>query len=159
MSSYVAAVEWTLDGEFARGRYSRAHRLRFDGGIEVAASASPSVVPRPWSVDAAVDPEELLVAAIASCHMLSFLDIARRAGCSIERYEDAAEGVMEKTAEGRLWLSRVLLRPKIAFVGPAPSAAELEALHHKAHDVCFIANSVKTEVRVAAANETPAAAL
>jgi organic hydroperoxide reductase OsmC/OhrA len=108
MSSYVAAVEWTLDGEFARGRYSRAHRLRFDGGIEVAASASPSVVPRPWSVDAAVDPEELLVAA---------------------------------------------------FVGPAPSAAELEALHHKAHDVCFIANSVKTEVRVAAANETPAAAL
>jgi organic hydroperoxide reductase OsmC/OhrA len=148
MSTYTAAVEWTLQGEFGKGRYSRAHHIRFDGGIEIAASASPSVVPRPWSVDAAVDPEELLVAALASCHMLSLLDIARRAGWSIERYEDAAEGVMEKTSDGRLWLSRVLLRPKIAFVGASPSAAELDALHHQAHDVCFIANSVKTEVRV-----------
>jgi organic hydroperoxide reductase OsmC/OhrA len=148
MSSYVAAVEWALHGEFAKGRYSRAHRLRFDGGIEVAASASPSVVARPWSVDAAVDPEELLVAALASCHMLSFLDIARRAGWSIERYEDAAEGVMEKTSDGKFWLSQVLLRPKIAFGGATPSSADLDALHQEAHDVCFIANSVKTEVRV-----------
>ena len=88
MSTYTATIEWALDGEFARGRYSRAHAIRFDGGIEVRGSSSPSVVPLPWSAEAAVDPEEMLVAALSSCHMLSFLDIARRAGWSIDRYSE-----------------------------------------------------------------------
>jgi organic hydroperoxide reductase OsmC/OhrA len=98
-----------------------------------------------------VDPEELLVAALSSCHMLSFLDIARRAGWSIDRYSDVAEGTMTKTPEGRSSITDVVLRPVIHFVGPAPSPEALETLHHQAHDVCFIANSVKTRVRV----ETP----
>jgi organic hydroperoxide reductase OsmC/OhrA len=148
MSTYLATIDWRLDGEFARGRYSRAHTIRFDGGIEIRGSSSPSVVPQPWSAEDAVDPEEMLTAALSACHMLSFLDIARRAGWSIDRYMDEAEGIMEKTAEGRQWVSRVILRPKIGWVGDTPSPAELDALHHQAHAVCFIANSVKTEVVV-----------
>jgi organic hydroperoxide reductase OsmC/OhrA len=148
MSTYLATIDWTLDGEFARGRYSRAHTIRFDGGIEITGSSSPSVVPLPWSAQDAVDPEEMLVAALSACHMLTFLDIARRAGWSIDRYSDAAEGQMSQTADGRSWVSEVVLRPKIGWVGAAPSAADLDALHHQAHAVCFIANSVKTDVRV-----------
>lgn len=148
MSTYVAAIEWTCEGEFPKGRYSRAHTIRFDGGIVVRGSASPSVVPLPYSVEDAVDPEEMLVAALSSCHMLTFLDIARRAGWVIERYVDAAEGAMTKGADGKTALTDVVLRPKIDFVAPAPSSAELAALHHEAHEVCFIANSVKTKVRV-----------
>jgi organic hydroperoxide reductase OsmC/OhrA len=151
MSTYVAAVEWSCEGEFPRGRYSRAHTIRFDGGISLRASSSPSVVPLPYSASDAVDPEEMLVAALSSCHMLSFLDIARRAGWVIEGYRDAAEGTMTKGADGKTALTEVVLRPKIDWVGPAPSAAELETLHHEAHEVCFIANSVKTQVRVEAA--------
>jgi organic hydroperoxide reductase OsmC/OhrA len=150
MSAYVATIVWTLDGEFARGRYSRAHTVRFDGGIDVKGSSSPSVVPLPWSAEDAVDPEEMLVASLSACHMLTFLDIARRAGWIIARYEDRAEGTMEKTAEGRQWISKVALRPQIGWVGDAPSRAELDALHHQAHETCFIANSVKTEVVVEA---------
>jgi organic hydroperoxide reductase OsmC/OhrA len=148
MSTYFATIDWTLEGEFAKGRYSRAHSIRFDGGIEIKSSSSPSVVPLPWSAQDAVDPEEMLIAALASCHMLSFLDIARRAGWTIDRYQDQAEGVMEKNAEGRMWISRVVLHPKIGWVGAAPGLTELDALHHQAHEVCFIANSVKTDVRV-----------
>jgi organic hydroperoxide reductase OsmC/OhrA len=148
MSVYGATVDWTLDGDFAKGRYSRAHIVRFDGGIEIRGSSSPSVVPLPWSAEDAVDPEEMLTAALSACHMLSFLDIARRAGWSIDRYTDAAEGTMAKMTDGRSWMSQVVLRPKIGWVGAAPSEAELDALHHQAHAVCFIANSVKTDVRV-----------
>ena len=148
MSTYVASIDWTLDGEFARGRYSRAHTVRFDGGIEVKGSSSPSVVPLPWSAQEAVDPEEMLVAALSSCHMLTFLDIARRAGWSIDRYSDTAEGTMSRSAEGRMWVSEVVLRPKIGWVGDAPAPAALDALHHAAHEACFIASSVKTAVRV-----------
>ena len=148
MSTYTATIDWSLEGEFARGRYSRAHVIRFDGGIEIRGSSSPSVVPLPWSAEDAVDPEEMLVASLSSCHMLTFLDIARRAGWSIDRYSDTAEGTMAKTAEGRMWVSDVVLHPQIGWVGGAPSSAEVEALHHAAHDACFIANSVKTAVRV-----------
>jgi len=148
VSTYTATIGWSLDGEFARGRYSRAHVIRFDGGIEIRGSSSPSVVPLPWSAEDAVDPEEMLVASLSSCHMLTFLDIARRAGWSIDRYSDTAEGTMAKTAEGRMWVSDVVLHPQIGWVGGAPSSAEVEALHHAAHDACFIANSVKTAVRV-----------
>jgi organic hydroperoxide reductase OsmC/OhrA len=148
MSRYTATIDWTLDGEFARGRYSRAHTVSFDSGITVKGSASPSVVPLPWSTEAAVDPEEMLTASLSACHMLTFLDIARRAGWSIDRYSDTAEGMMTKNAEGWMWVSEVVLRPKIGWVGDAPSAADLDHLHHQAHAACFIANSVKTVVRV-----------
>jgi organic hydroperoxide reductase OsmC/OhrA len=151
MPTHAAAVAWTLqDGEdFVRGRYSRAHTVTFDSGTVVPGSASPHVVPKPWSVEAAVDPEEMLVGALASCHMLSFLHVAREAHFVVTSYRDEAEGVMEKGADGRWWVARVTLRPAIAYAGAAPDAAAGQALHHAAHETCFIANSVKTEVAVA----------
>lgn len=150
MASYTAEIAWAAeDGEdFARGRYSRGHTLRFDGGTVVPASASPHVVGK-WAVEAAVDPEEMLVAALSSCHMLSFLHVARLADFSVAAYRDRAEGVMEEIAPGRQAVTRVMLHPRIEWAGEAPDGARLEHLHHEAHEMCFIANSVKTEVRVA----------
>jgi len=148
---YRVVVNWRRDpaADFAKGRYSRGHHWRFDAGIVVKASASPHVVPKPYSVEEAIDPEEAFVAAIASCHMLSFIDLARRAGFTVDSYEDDAEGEMTKNAAGRWWLSRVTLRPRIAFSGEkVPGEADLDHLHHDAHDVCFISNSVKTDVRI-----------
>jgi organic hydroperoxide reductase OsmC/OhrA len=151
MSRYVATIRWARNPEepFLDGRYSRAHRWRFDGGAEVAASSSPSVVRIPFSDPAGVDPEEALVAALSSCHMLFFLDFARQAKFVVDSYEDEAEGVMEKGADGRVRMTRARLRPLIRFAqGRAPSADELAAIHHKAHDACYISNSVTTEVTV-----------
>jgi organic hydroperoxide reductase OsmC/OhrA len=147
---YKATVSWHRgEGEFAKGRYSRGHTWRFDGGIEVPASASPQVVPKPYVNEAAVDPEEAFIASLSSCHMLTFLDFARRAGFVIESYEDEAEGVMEKNAAGKYWISRVTLRPRIAWGGDKqPTHDDLARLHHVAHEECFIANSVKTDVNV-----------
>ncbi len=147
---YKATVAWHRgEGEFAKGRYSRAHTWRFDGGIEVPASASPQVVPKPYVNEAAVDPEEAFIASLSSCHMLTFLDLARRGGFVIESYEDEAEGVMEKNAAGKYWVSKVTLRPRIAWGGDKqPSHDDLARLHHVAHEECFIANSVKTDVNV-----------
>ena len=148
MSVYHATVEWTLDGDFLARRYSRAHRLVFDG-LEVPGSSSPHVVPLPWSREDALDPEEAFVASLASCHMLWFLDFAVRAGFEIRAYRDEAQGTLATDAEGRMALTRVVLRPQVGFAGQKrPSPAELEALHHQAHEACFIANSVKTEVLV-----------
>lgn len=151
MGSYVANIDWALgpDEDFLKGRYSRGHAIGFDGGHRMPASSSPSVVPLPWSVAAAVDPEEMLVAALSSCHMLTFLHKAREAGFTVTRYRDAAEGVMRKL-DGRVAVARVVLRPDIAFEGDVPDAAQLDALHHAAHEDCFIASSVKTEVVVEA---------
>jgi organic hydroperoxide reductase OsmC/OhrA len=150
--AHVATVDWSgKPGEdFAAGHYSRAHDVIFDGGVTMPASASPSVVRAPWSVEAAADPEEMLIAALSSCHMLTFLDKARRAGFVVSRYRDEAEGVMRKTAEGRIAVTRVALRPRITFEGRQPTDQELDALHHAAHEECFIANSVRTEVVVEA---------
>ena len=150
--AHVATIDWSgKPGEdFAAGHYSRAHDVIFDGGVTVPASASPSVVKAPWSVEAAADPEEMLIAALSSCHMLTFLDKARRAGFVVSRYRDEAEGVMRKTAEGRIAVTRVALRPRITFEGRQPTVQELDALHHAAHEECFIANSVRTEVVVEA---------
>jgi organic hydroperoxide reductase OsmC/OhrA len=147
---YRATILWRLQpGEdFAKGRYSRAHEIRFDGGITLAGSASPSVVPPPFSREDAVDPEEMFVAALSNCHMLTFLDLARRAGVLIESYEDEAIGVMERIAPQRMAVTRVTLRPRIVFAGGRPDRAKLDELHHQAHEICFIANSVKTEVTV-----------
>ena len=154
MAAYTATIDWSLKpGEdFVAGRYSRGHTIAFDGGITIPASSSPSVVPLPWSVAEAVDPEELLVAALSNCHMLTFLHKAREAGFVVTAYRDEAHGVMRKTAEGKIALTKVTLRPDIRFDGPAPGAEQLDALHHAAHEDCFIASSVKTEVVVEASN-------
>lgn len=144
---HTAQIRWSLDGaDFAGNGYSRAHVWEFDGGIKVPASSSPQVVPVPMSEEAAVDPEEAFVAALASCHMLWFLDCARRAGFLVSAYEDAADGEMKKNGEGRLAITAVTLRPRATFQGEAPDPARLHALHHEAHEACFIANSVKTEI-------------
>ena len=148
MAAHTATIRWSASPgeEFAKGQYSRAHEWRFDGGAMVAASASPQIVPAPWSDAAGVDPEEAFVASLASCHMLFFLDFARRAGVVVIDYDDAAEAVMARGEDGVVRITRVTLRPRIGFGGAAPDAAALAALHDKAHHACFIANSVTAEV-------------
>ena len=151
MATHTAEIKWAAKEsgeEFLKGRFSRAHTISFDGGTVIPASASPHVVGK-WAVEAAVDPEEMLVAALSSCHMLSFQHVARLAGFAVKAYEDHAEGVTEEIAPGRLAVTKVTLRPKIEWAGAAPRPDELHRLHHKAHEACFIANSVKTQVTVA----------
>jgi organic hydroperoxide reductase OsmC/OhrA len=151
MSTYTAIIRWKrgADDAFAQGRYSRAHEWVFDGGAVVPASASPHVVPKPYSDEAGVEPEEAFIASLSSCHMLFLLDFARRAGFVVDSYEDRAEGVMEKNSEGRIAITRVTLRPDIAWGGETqPDAAAIVDLHHRAHEACFIANSVTTKVTV-----------
>jgi organic hydroperoxide reductase OsmC/OhrA len=152
MAEHKAMIRWASseDGEaFLKGRFSRAHTWTFDGGLTVPASAAPSVIPAPFSDPAGVDPEEAYVAAIASCHMMSFLYVAMRAGFVVERYEDDAVGAMRKNERGVIWVGAVTLRPRIDFgAGTRPTPAEVEQLHHRAHEQCFIANSVKTEITV-----------
>ena len=148
MSKHVADIIWRSDGEFASGRYTRRHEWRFDGGAVVTASSSPDVVPVPMSDPAGIDPEEGLIAAVSSCHMLWFLSLAQGAGFVVESYEDHAVGEMGRIAPGRLALTRITLDPRIVFSGTAPDAAELDRLHHDAHERCFIANSLKTEIVV-----------
>jgi organic hydroperoxide reductase OsmC/OhrA len=151
MSEHKAIIEWAKPSpDFLKGRYSREHIWSFDGGESVLASASPSVVPVPLSNPAGVDPEEGFIAALSSCHMLTFLDLARRKGFAIERYRDEAVGHMTKNADGAMWVSEVILNPEITYTGDRrPSPAEEEELHHAAHKLCFISNSVKTDVKVA----------
>lgn len=150
MHRYTANIEWRREGgDFRRGRYGRVHAWSFDGGIRIEASASPQVVPLPFSSESAIDPEEALVAAAASCHMLSFLYVAARRGFEVERYDDHAEGLMAKNPRGRYAITRITLRPRIVFGGERhPSPAELDALHHAAHEECYIANSILAEVVV-----------
>jgi organic hydroperoxide reductase OsmC/OhrA len=151
MSTYTATIRWNRedDGAFTKGQYSRAHTWEFDGGVTVAASPSPHVVPAPWSDLNAVDPEEAFVASLSSCHMLFFIDFARRAGLVVDGYTDEAEGVLEKRTDGKMAMTRVLLRPRILWGGGmTPDGATVADLHHRAHEACFIANSVKTEVTI-----------
>ncbi len=149
MSEYSATISWQR-GEhepFVDQRYSRAHEWAFDGGVRVLASSSPHVVPLPYSVAEHVDPEEAFVAALSSCHMLTFLWLAAKAGYRVERYRDDAVGIMAKNGQGRLAMTRVTLRPRVIFGGEQePALADLEQLHHQAHEECFIANSVNTVV-------------
>ena len=151
MSRHVAELAWRADGDFTANRYSRRHEVRFDGGAVLPASASPDVVPVPLSDPAAVDPEEMLVASAASCHMLWFLDLARRAGLDVASYRDRAEGEMGRNDAGRIAILRITLRPEIQFAGTPPDPATLERLHHEAHERCFIANSLTSEIVVAPA--------
>jgi len=148
MASYSATVVWERrpDEPFTDNRYGRGHTWSFDGGVSFRASSSPHVVPR-YSDPAGVDPEEAFIASLSSCHMLTFLYLAAKRGLVIDRYEDMAVGVLEKNSEGRLWMSRVTLRPRIGWNGAVPDKPTQEALHHAAHDECFIANSVRTDVR------------
>jgi organic hydroperoxide reductase OsmC/OhrA len=149
MSEYTATIEWRRGGAvFTDNRYSRGHSWKFDGGIEVPASSSPHSVRLPYSVAESVDPEEAFVAALASCHMLWFLSIAAKRGFAVEHYRDEAVGIMARNPEGKLAMTQVTLRPAVTFFGEKrPSAADHEAMHHEAHEECYIANSVKTEVR------------
>lgn len=145
MADYTATVSWRRGAEepFTDRRYSRGHQWSFDGGVAFRASASPHVVGK-WADPAGVDPEEAFVASLSSCHMLTFLHLAALAGQRVDSYDDTALGVMTKNEAGRLWVSTVTLRPCVVWTGT--QSLELE-LHHAAHDECFIANSVKTDVR------------
>ncbi len=147
MSKHIATLRWSQDegDHFSLGRYTRVHEIVFDGGTTVMGSPSPTIVREPFSNPVGVDPEEMFVASIASCHMLWFLDFARRAKVEVLSYEDNAEGLLEKTADGRTWITKVTLRPKVEVFG---DAGDLDAIHHQAHEACFIANSVKTEITV-----------
>ena len=150
MSEHRASLRWQFTGgDFLKGRYSREHTWTFDGGAVVPASPSPSVVPKPFCNPANVDPEEAFVASISSCHLLTYLFLASKAGFEIESYEDEAVGTMSKNERGVPWVSAVVLKPRIVYGGEKrPSGADEERLHHHAHEQCFIANSVKTEITV-----------
>lgn len=150
MGTYTATIVWQDDGQFASGRYSRGHEIRFDGGAVVRGSSSPHVVPLPFSDPAGVDPEEALVASVSACHMLWFLNLAQEAGLEVASYADEAEGVMGRVGRGKMAVTRIALRPRIRFAGAEPSAEQIERLHHEAHERCFIANSLKTEIVVEA---------
>jgi organic hydroperoxide reductase OsmC/OhrA len=149
MSEYTAEVLWQRgDQDFLANTYSRRHSLRFDGGAEWAGSSSPHVVPLPFSDASAVDPEESFVASLSSCHMLWFLTMAVKRKFCVDRYFDAATGVMEKNAEGKMAMTVVTLRPEVTFSGTnLPTREQIDHMHHRAHEECFIANSVKTDVR------------
>jgi organic hydroperoxide reductase OsmC/OhrA len=149
VSSYTAEITWErADQDFLDNRYSRRHLIRFDGGAAVPGSSSPQVVPEPMSDPAGVDPEEAFVASLSSCHMLWFLSIAAKRRFRVDRYVDAAEGVMEKDGAGKLVMSVVTLRPLVKFSGDrVPTQQEFDQMHHRAHEECFIANSVRSDVR------------
>jgi organic hydroperoxide reductase OsmC/OhrA len=144
----VATISWQRgEAAFTDNRYSRAHEWRFDGGAIVRASSSPHVVRVPMSDASAVDPEEAFVASLSSCHMLWFLSLSAGAGWVVDAYRDDAVGTMAKNASGKLAMTLVVLRPSVKFAGEPPSTEQLIELHHRAHEECFIATSVKTEIR------------
>ena len=145
-----AIIHWEQPAlDFFKGQYSREHTWTFDGGAVISASAAPAVVPAPWSNPAFVDPEEALVASLSSCHMLVFLYLASRRGFQVASYHDEATGIMGKNEKGFQWVAKVALHPEIRYAGEKnPAPEEEEALHHAAHEQCFIANSVKTEITV-----------
>jgi organic hydroperoxide reductase OsmC/OhrA len=150
MAEHKATISWKRTSEeFLKGKYSREHTWSFDGGLSVPASPSPSVVPAPWSNPASIDPEEAFVASISSCHMLTYLFVAAKQGFQIDSYQDEAVGTMSKGANGVPWVSLVTLNPRIVYSGTKlPPPADEEKLHHLAHEQCYIANSIKTEVKV-----------
>lgn len=150
MAEHRAFISWSKPSpDFCTGKYSREHTWRFDGGAIVGASPAPSVVPAPWSNPACVDPEEAFVAAVSSCHMLTFLWLAGRKGFAVERYDDEAVGTMVKNERGVPWVNAIVLNARIAYTGTkTPTAEEEDALHHAAHEQCFIAQSVRTAITV-----------
>ena len=154
MADHRATIRWkNQGGDFRRGTYSRAHTWTFDGGLTVPASPSPSVVRVPYADPANVDPEEALVAAISSCHMLTFLYLAAKAGFVVADYEDEAVGHMTKNERGVAWVSSTVLAPRITYTGPAPTPEEEDALHERSHEECFISQSVKTHIHTVPTRE------
>jgi organic hydroperoxide reductase OsmC/OhrA len=155
MAQHLATIEWSSQAtgpDFLKGRYPRSHTWQFDGGVTVTSSSSPLVVPLPWSDPAGVDPEEAFVAAVSSCHMLTFLYLAGKAGFVVEHYRDHAVGVMTKNEQGTPWISQITLTPEVTYGGDRrPTDEQVQHLHHGAHEGCFIAQSIKTEVLVVAA--------
>jgi organic hydroperoxide reductase OsmC/OhrA len=149
MGEYSAQVTWERgDARFVDNRYSRAHRWRFDGGLELPASSSPLSVPLPWSDPAAIDPEEAFVAALSSCHMLWFLSIAAQRQLCVDRYRDRASGTVGQNSQHQWCMTLVTLRPEVEFSGPSqPTRAEIESMHAAAHEQCLIAHSVTAQVR------------
>lgn len=152
MSQHRATVTWSLGGgDFLAGRYDRAHVLTFEGGLELPGSPSPAVVPAPYSHAGALDPEAAFTAALSACHMLWFLDLARQAGFEVASYRDEAVGVLGRIGRGRQAMTEVILKPQIVFQGAKrPTAEAMAALHERAHELCFIANSVTTKITIAA---------
>jgi organic hydroperoxide reductase OsmC/OhrA len=150
MSEHLATVEWSRDGQvFSDNKYARAHDWRFDGGAVVRGSSAPTSVPVPMSDPAAVDPEEALVAAVSSCHMLFFLGYAARSGFVVDGYRDDAVGVLGRDERGRMSITAVTLRPKVVFSGEKqPDEAAIGDLHHRAHEACYVANSIRAAVTV-----------
>ncbi len=146
MSTYRATVDWRCEGDFAARRYSRVHQISFDGGLSVPGTAGPANVNPRYSMEGAIDPEQAFVASLSACHMLWFLDLAARAGFVAATYRDEAEGTLAPNPDGKQAMTRVTLRPRIDWTDRAPTSGELADLHHKAHEECFIANSVKSEV-------------
>lgn len=148
MSEYSATVSWERgEQEFVDDKYGRGHSWHFDGGLTIPASSSPHIVPLPYSVAANVDPEEALIASLSSCHMLFFLSLAAKRGIVVDSYSDAATGYLEMDEDDRLAMTRVILRPRAIYSGEnLPTMTQLRKLHHRSHELCFIANSVKTEV-------------
>ena len=152
MSTYITKIVWKSDSPeaFTKNHYSRGHTWEFDGGITIPASSSPQVVRVPFSVEAAIDPEEALVAAASSCHMLTFLWLASKAGFVIDSYEDNAQGSMAKDDDGKVWMSRIVLDPEIEFSGDLiPTAEDVAKLHHAAHEECPVAHSLKAAIEIA----------
>jgi organic hydroperoxide reductase OsmC/OhrA len=151
MSTFTATIRWgrRSDGEFVKGRYSREHEWELDSGTVVPASGSPLNVPEGTADEDGIDPEEALIAALSSCHMLFFIDYARRDGFVVDSYVDEAVGIMEERPDGKVAVTRVTLRPETEFSGDRqPSADEIAQLHHRSHEDCFIANSVRSEVTI-----------
>lgn len=150
MTTFGATVLWTRpEGTaFTDSKYSRAHIWQFDGGAEVPASSSPHIVRVPFSAPENVDPEEAYVASISSCHMLFFLVGAAKAGFVVDQYRDAAEGELTKNAQGKLYVSRVTLKPQVTYAGNGPDREAEARMHHEAHEQCFIANSVLTQIDI-----------
>ncbi len=150
MSEHKAIIRWKRTGdEFLKGKFSREHTWTFDGGATIPASSSPAVVPAPYSNPANVDPEEAFVASLSSCHMLTFVYLAGRQGFQIDSYEDEAVGSVTPNERRIPWVSKVTLQPRVVYGGAKrPTAEEQDRLHHAAHEQCFIANSVKTEILV-----------
>jgi len=149
MSEYFAKVEWrrNSDESYIDNKYSRGHEWVFDGGITVKASSSAHIVPLPYSVAENVDPEEAFVASLSSCHMLFFLSIAAKSKYVVDSYTDDAVGLMGEDEDGRIAMLKVTLRPYVQFSGDKqPTLEQLQKMHHQAHEQCFIANSVKSEV-------------
>lgn len=148
MSEHSASVEWRRNGEFDRARYSRVHKIRFPGGIELTGNASPGNIPTTVAPAPGADPEQALVAALASCHMLWFLDFACREKFIVDSYRDDATGLLGKNPAGKMAVTHIVLRPHAVFSGVPPSRAQIDALHHKAHEHCFIANSVNSVISI-----------